>query len=43
MSRTHRWNDPHEHPLLEVTLGLLANLAPVGLFAFYPGQWLGLW
>jgi hypothetical protein len=33
----------HDRPMLEVTLGLFTNLVLVGLFAYYPAQWLGLW
>jgi hypothetical protein len=36
-----RWGEGH--PLLEVTVGLLGNLVLVGLFAYYPARWFGLW
>jgi hypothetical protein len=31
------------HPIAEVTMGLLFNLVLVGLFAYYPARWFGLW
>ena len=33
----------HDRPMLGVVLGLLANFIIIGLLAYYPAQWLGLW
>jgi hypothetical protein len=40
-SALSHWSE--RHPLLEITTALFGNLVLVGLFAYYPAQWLGLW
>jgi hypothetical protein len=32
-----------QSPVIEVAVGVFANLVVVGLFAYYPARWFGLW
>ena len=30
-------------PVMEIAVGVVGNLVLVGLFAYYPAHWFGLW